>query len=113
MTGPAIPRITGGEELRVSQRRQLLVDCPKCKRNLDITDVRALAPISCPECENVTWAPEYVPKWWQRLRNFVLSNVVAFLVGVAASLVATSLWERSKDAAPAQTTSTSGVTNVN
>ena len=45
--------------------------------------------IACVSCENVTWAPEYVPRWWYRLRNFIFSLILAFIIGVLSSLTAT------------------------
>jgi hypothetical protein len=112
MNDPTRPRLTGGP-ISVSQRTQTLLDCPKCKRSLDITDVRALSPIACPDCENITWAPEYVPRWWYRLRNFVISNLVAFVLGVAGSLLATYIWEQShSDRVQATPVQNSGGSNV-
>lgn len=84
---PVPPSLTGGA-IQVTRRIQTLVPCPGCRRDLDITSVTVGALIKCPECQNATWAPDYVPHWWHRTRNFVLSVVVAFVVGVCSSLLA-------------------------
>ena len=94
MTGPAPPRLTGGGGIVITRRLQTMVSCPSCRRPLDITDVKVGATIECTECDNVTWAPEYVPRWWHRARNFVRSLVLALAIGVAGSLLASFLWDQ-------------------
>ncbi len=97
MTGSAPPQLLGGGEITVTRRIQTMLGCPKCRKSLDITDVKVGATIGCPECENITWAPEYVRRWWHRLRSFVLALVLAFAVGIGASLTADFLWDGLQD----------------
>ncbi len=97
MTGPAPPRLLGGDGIAVTRRIQTMLRCLKCRKSLDITDVKVGTTIGCPECGNITWAPEYVPRWWYRMRNFVLSLIIALAVGVAASLTADFLRDRLQD----------------
>jgi len=94
LTPPAPPRLTGGGHIEVTKRIQTMVGCPKCLRPLDITDVRVGSSIECPHCTNVTWTPEYVPRWWYRARNYTLSLIGAFVVGVISSYVASYLWDQ-------------------
>jgi hypothetical protein len=57
----------------------------------DVTDIAFGTMIQCPSCENITWRPEFKPRWYFRLRNFVFSNLVSFNLGVLASLLATCI----------------------
>jgi hypothetical protein len=94
MTGiPAPPRLTGGQ-VTVTRREQLIVSCPKCSRSIDITGLAVGTTIECSSCSNVTWSPEYVPRWWHRTRMFVFSLIVAYLVGVGSSMTASYLFNR-------------------
>ncbi len=68
------------------------VKCPKCQEALDVTNLKFGTSIECPKCANVTWCPEFKPRWWFQLRNYVLALGVSFVIGVLASLLATWLW---------------------
>lgn len=91
MNPPHPPKLTGGPPLVVAKREIVTFDCPKCGQSLDITGVAVGASIECTGCQNVTWAPEYIPRWWYRTRNFGISVVTAFSIGVGASLAATAI----------------------
>ena len=100
MSAPATPRLTGTQRVEVTQRLLTLVRCPKCEGELDITDLKAGAVIECAKCQNCTWVPEYVPKWWHRVRNFIWSLLIAFAIGVASSVVANLVWSRMHQPSP-------------
>lgn len=98
---PLPPSLSGGT-ITVTRRMVTLVPCPGCRRDLDITSVSVGAMICCPECKNVTWAPEYVPRWWHKTRNHLLSMLGAFIVGVLSSMVASYVMNASKAAPTTQ-----------
>lgn len=91
-----------------------MVNCPGCSQALDISDVKVGASIECPKCKNITWAPEYVPRWWYRTANFIASILVAFLVGVLSSIAANYIWLKiHPESNPPVNTQKSEVKNVN
>lgn len=92
MTLHEIPSLTG-RGLTIERRLQTRVNCPGCETPLDITDVKAGATIKCNNCGNVTWTPEYTPRWWYKTRNFVASVTASVVIGVIASLIASYLWQ--------------------
>lgn len=85
--------LTDGTTLSVTRRVTLHLNCPRCDADLDVTNIQTGLVIECPACRNRTLRPDYTPKWYHRLRNFVLANVGSFILGTLASLLATYLWE--------------------
>jgi uncharacterized paraquat-inducible protein A len=90
---PRLPTLSGGSPITIKERKILSLDCPKCKSPLDVTNLSFGTNIECPSCKNITWCPEFKPHWWFRLRNYLLSLLVSFVLGVAASLVAAHIYE--------------------
>jgi len=86
------PKLLVGRELRVTRKVTLIFGCPKCTNDLDVTSITGKATIECLKCNNVTWLPDYQPPWWSKLKTFVLSLVVSFLVGVISSIAGTYAW---------------------
>src|ERR1043166_4672073 len=91
---PIQPRLTGDGQVTVTRRELLTFDCPNCKESLNITGLAFGTTIACPNCGNVTWTPEWKPRWWFTARNFILSLILAFFIGVFSSLVANVIWHR-------------------
>jgi hypothetical protein len=95
--------IVDGPRLELKRAVEIDMPCPKCGKDVRVTSVAAGAVIKCPHsrCGNVTWRPEYVPPWWARTRNFLFSIIGSFILGLAASFVASALYEeyaKSRDA---------------
>ncbi len=86
---PQAPKLAGGAPISITKQEIVSLDCPKCKQSLNVTNLAFGTNIECPDCKNVTWRPEFKPKWWFRLRNLVFANFLSFVLGVAASLTAT------------------------
>ena len=64
-----------------------------------ITSIATGALIKCTKCKNVTWRPDYVPPWWSKTSRFALSLIGSFILGVAASFVASIAYEKYSHAA--------------
>ena len=90
-----VPLIAAGSRIFARVVRRTVVDCPKCKRVLNVTHVAVGMTMTCPAdgCGNVTWRPDIEPHWWFPVRKFVLATIGSFLLGVLSSLVATWVWE--------------------
>ena len=89
------PLIVTGPKLQIRPVTEYDMPCPKCSKDIRVTDVQAGAVIKCPHsrCGNFTWRPEYIPPWWAKLRNFGLALIVSFASGVISSLVASKIYE--------------------
>lgn len=97
------PSIVDGPKLEVRRAIEYDMPCPKCRKDIRVTQIEAGAVIKCPhpKCNNVTWRPEYVPPWWAKTSKFVLSLIGSFVLGVSTSLVASILYEKyTKPSAP-------------
>ena len=103
---PIPPRLTEDGELAVTKRTFVTFDCPKCHRSLDITRVAFGTTIECPECKNITWAPEYRPKWWHKTRHFVASVFIALVIGILSTIMAPKIVGVFTDEEPSPTNST-------
>ena len=88
---PPLAKLTDGSRIIVTTREALT--CPKCSKKFDITDVSFGAVIECPHCNNITWRPEYKPRWYFRVRNFIFSNLASFIIVFLSSLLATCAHE--------------------
>ena len=89
---PERPKLSGGAPITIAKRELFSLDCPKCKSPLDVTDVSFGTNIECPKCENVTWRPEYRPKWWYKLKNLIIANLISFILGIFGSLIASHIY---------------------
>jgi hypothetical protein len=83
---PTIPSVVGGPRLGVKKKIEYDLPCPKCSKDMRITEVKEGAAIECAECKNVTWRMDYEPPWWAKTSKFVGSLIVTFILGVATSL---------------------------
>jgi len=89
------PLIVNGPKLQIRPVTEYDMSCPKCSKDIRVTDVQAGAVIKCPHsrCGNFTWRPEYIPPWWAKARNFGLALIGSFAVGVISSLFASKIYE--------------------
>lgn len=95
---PQIPTITGGAPISITRREVFSLDCPKCKNALDVTDLSFGTNIECPACKNITWRPEYKPKWWFRFRNFAIATLISFILGFSSSYLANIAFQQNQTA---------------
>ena len=102
MSDPVLPRLVDGASIRVTQRVRYDLDCPKCRKSIDVTDIGFGAVIQCPGCKNLTWRPEFQPRWYFKFRNFALAALGSFILGFLASLLASYAWEHHIKARPVQ-----------
>ena len=93
---PSPPRLTGSSGISISRKVSLVLDCPNpnCKQPLNVSNLAVGTHIQCPHCDNVTWVPEFKPRWWFQVKNFITSIIVAFIIGVLSSLTATWLYQK-------------------
>src|SRR6266481_7128645 len=90
-----LPLLTAGPRIVARVVHRTVVDCPRCGRALNVTDVAVGMTIKCPEpCGNVTWRPETKEHWWFPLRRFIGATLLSFVLGVLSSLAATWWWAR-------------------
>jgi len=94
-----IPSIIDGPRLEIKRAVEFDIPCPKCHKQIRVTQIEAGAVIKCPHsrCGNVIWRPEYVPRWWAKTKNFVLSLIVSFILGFFASFLASLAFEKYTD----------------
>lgn len=97
---PQPPNLKGGSRIVITRRETFALDCPKCKKPLDVTDLAFGTNIECPSCQNITWRPEHTPKWWFRLRNLFLANLLSFILGIIASIVGTWIYSEYEASSP-------------
>jgi hypothetical protein len=91
-----VPVIAAGPRIFARVIQRVVVGCPKCRRDLDVTHVAVGMAMTCPaqDCGNVTWRPEIQPHWWFPIRNFVLATLGSFVLGVVSSVAASWVWEK-------------------
>jgi hypothetical protein len=90
-----VPLLAAGPRIVAREIRRTVVDCPRCGRTLNITDVAVGMRIECPApCGNVTWRPTTEERWWFPVGRFVGATVLSFMLGVLSSLLATWWWVR-------------------
>ncbi len=99
-TPPKYPKLTDGAAISVNKRVRYDLDCPKCRKALDVTDIAFGKIIQCPGCKNITWRPEFQPRWYFRLHNFVLAVVGSFILGLIINFASSFLWEQYFQAGP-------------
>lgn len=94
-----IPSIIDGPKLEIKRAVEFDIPCPKCNKDIRVTQIEAGAVIKCPHsrCGNVIWRPEYIPPWWAKTKNFVLSLVVSFVLGFVSSFLASAAFEKYAD----------------
>jgi hypothetical protein len=90
---PKAPKLSDGPPICISKREIFSLDCPKCKSPLDVTDLNFGTNIECPSCNNVTWRPEFKPKWWFRLRYFLITTIISFILGFSTSFIANVVYD--------------------
>ena len=90
------PSIIDGPKLEVKRVTEFHMPCPKCSKDIRVTEIEAGSVIKCPhpKCNNVTWRPEYVLPWWAKTWKFVGSVIASFSLGFLSSLAATAYAER-------------------
>jgi hypothetical protein len=90
----SVPTVSVGPRILAREVHiyKILVDCPRCNRPLNVTDVDAGRTMTCP-CGNVTWRPEIKQRWWFPAGRFVAVTIGSFLLGFGSSLAATWAWE--------------------
>ena len=93
-----IPEQLGNEPPQVVERAVREVKCPNpsCTLKLDITAIDSGTTIKCQGCSNVTWAPLYENKWWQKIKGFILSLLLSFTIGICGSLAASVIYDSYK-----------------
>jgi len=101
---PKFPTLADGAAISVNRRVRYDLDCPKCRKALDVTDINFGAIIKCPHCKNITWRPEFQPKWYFRARNLVLAVIGSFILGIITNLISSYLWEHYSKPRPVSTT---------
>ena len=91
-----IPSIIDGPRMEIKRAVEFDNPCPKCHKEIRVTKIEAGAVIRCPHarCGNVIWRPEYIPPWWAKTKNFVISLVVTFVLGFVASFLASMAFEK-------------------
>ncbi len=97
-----IPSIVGGPRLQVKKKVEFDLPCPKCSKDMRVTEVGEGSVIACKNCSNVTWRMAYEPPWWAKTSKFILSLVATFVLGVVTSLFASWLYEKYQQARPAR-----------
>lgn len=90
---PQFAKLADGSGIVVTKRVWMALACPKCRKDIDVTDVSFGTVIQCPHCDNITWRPEFKPRWYFRVRNFIITNLLSFILGVLASLLASYIYE--------------------
>lgn len=101
-----LPLLASGPGIRLKREEQLILNCPKCNNRMDVSGVHVGQNIQCPACKNMTWVPKMKPRWWQSLPAFLVSVVVSFVIGVGASLTATSIYSNAQDRKESQSPET-------
>lgn len=91
---PQVPKLAGGSPISISKKELFSLDCPKCRKPLDVTNLAFGTNIECPHCKNITWRPEFKPKWWFKARNMIIANIVSLFLGVISSLLASYIYEK-------------------
>ena len=116
---PAVPSLTGdsGVEVRKQVNTVYLTECPKCKTDLDVTNVTFGTHIQCPNCQNITYRLDYTPPWWVKAIDkgwkAILAIIFTFGLGFLSSYFATSVYEdRNNDKIENSTESQTESTNI-
>jgi len=91
-----IPSIVDGPPLAVRRVIEFDLPCPKCQKDIRVTNVKPGAVMQCQHegCSNVTWRPDYRLPWWGKTSHFIGSLASAFVVGFASSFFASLAFER-------------------
>jgi ribosomal protein L37AE/L43A len=92
---PNTPSIVNGPKLEVKKKIEYDIPCPKCNKEMRVTDVSEGALVECTDCGNVTWRIAYSPPWWAKTSRFLLSLLFSFIFGIFISLTAAWLYENS------------------
>jgi hypothetical protein len=95
---PHIPKLTPGASIEITRVVMFTVNCPKCHEALDVTNLKFGTSMECPHCANVTWCPEFRPRWWFQFRNYLAALLLSFLIGALSSLFATWIWQKYSEA---------------
>ena len=87
---PDLPTLSDGSRIQFEKKTTLVITCPNpnCNNQLDITNLSFGTVIECPNCNNITWVPEQKPKWWFKLKNFILTIIISFIIGLVSSYIA-------------------------
>ncbi len=93
MAIPTIPDQIDNDPISIQEVTIRQFDCPNpdCDESLDITNVNIGTKIQCKSCNNVTWLPDYVKKWWQKPVSIIGGLLISFIIGVLASITANLL----------------------
>jgi hypothetical protein len=91
---PDIPSIVDGPRLAVKKKVEYDIPCPKCNKEMRITNLKDGTPIKCNNCDNVTWSMPYVPPWWAKTSRFIFSILLSFILGFMASFLAAWVYEK-------------------
>lgn len=100
---PNIPSIVNGPRLEVKKKIEYDLPCPKCAKEMRVTGVTEGSLIECKECGNITWRMAYTPPWWAKTSRFIISILLAFILGIGSSLVASWIYEKYSKARDART----------
>jgi hypothetical protein len=89
------PSISPGPSIEIRKDVRKILRCPNssCQKDIDVTNLNFGTNIKCEKCGNVTWVPEYKLKWWFKLRTFILTIILSFILGVIASFSGTYAYE--------------------
>ena len=91
---PQTPNLASGAPIAITKKQIFSLDCPKCKKPLDVTNLTFGTNIECPNCSNITWRPEFKLGWVFKLKNLIISVLLSFILGVGASLIATYIYKK-------------------
>lgn len=89
-----IPSVVDGPRLEVKKKIEYDIPCPKCSKEMRVTNVSDGSLIECKSCGNVTWRMSYIAPWWAKTSKFIISLALSFVLGVASSFAASIIYEK-------------------
>ena len=99
---PKTPSIIDGPRLEVKKKVEYDIPCPKCGKEMRVTEVTEGAVIECNECSNVTWRMPYTSPWWAKTSHFILTIFFSMVFGIVVSFTGTWLYDKYSKSRDAQ-----------
>jgi len=87
-----VPKLSNSPKLKIDKKSYFTLPCPKCKQDLNVTGIQEGHDIACPLCKNITIVPSFRPRWWHKTRNFILSVIIALVIGIVSSIVGSHIY---------------------